>query len=1079
MSFNKLAVSAVNGALEIQPALANINFDFSLWKVAPPKEFEGVGAALTTFRRNEAENGCAHRTARKLGALFEKVLPTTPKLIKAYGQRASEISKASSIDAEARAAYGVFASRVGADATSLWAAATSGSSAIAVHLLACMLAKIWEAPEATSIWVEITEKRKKEINDDFEQNNISDMASLAAAKQELTRSQISEWDASARAWLGVADTEKCRQQKQLMLILENVQTSVNKIPETYSSVISAWKNALIQMEGLINGVSQEAQGGDIILGLSAWHLFPDLMVVAPRPTPVRQRDPIFAHGGVLTIGLVNPNTQDRGVHWSLPLAHLRHYGVPVVSLRSIDSNERSRISTGELLLATFGCVLQGWGEAGNNTLQAVTWLNNVGRLLEKSRSAGGRSACILLEGDAALSWFSLLLAAARQYLESQGNERKTANKLILLGRKHGKRFLDRPAEPLFGLLGVPSTVRPDNSQGNPSTHKPEARPTDIVAGISSESSMLLSRVGQRGSYVNLITADDDKIHFLRMVALNIAGGMSLDPTQIFIRYKRHYPKWSKHVYEYTTALPWHRATPKRKFDESKSGADGHTRWLYRGGSLLRRGTDRRYYDRLDATFPETGDLQRIPGDFWEFHKSKNSSVRPGTDRNIFTEEEGQSICQEFENRKRFYASLGEHTIDRESELIEDFDSMRMGVFWDNMGCVGGNQGQTPWYRLIYGDENSAGLFVVEGRGNMLALIRSNGTEAADFSSLFEAGKIDATAISNQLLRTFHNANAAVDPHLKALKAVSTAAAMYRKFPNTSVDVRILQQPIWKAAWVKECYDAPPEQDMDRIPSSLEPYHLERSTAFACIAMFESGIYDIDPSLLENVIAMSSIDSIYIGGALLLDPQELAYSGDIRRVLGNIGRPGMAFLIPPVDPMIREVKMAEWSRIDRDEFDGDMRDCFESTSLHLSFTGANTPINLGFSGGQDVDVYLLETLISLRDGGEWIADLDIFNTIDNVRLRKMSDCQDHNHNNVVAPHNFTAIDNWFGLIDAPETPMSIVRAHKNWQARLAATTISIALGYETVVLSDHPCWCCFNNKAKEMAWGKFLKVIIIG
>jgi hypothetical protein len=98
MSFGKLAISAVNGTLEIQPALANINFDFSLWKVAPPKEFEGVGAALTTFRRNEAVNCGAHRTARKLGILFEKLLPTTPKLIKAYGQRASEISQASSID---------------------------------------------------------------------------------------------------------------------------------------------------------------------------------------------------------------------------------------------------------------------------------------------------------------------------------------------------------------------------------------------------------------------------------------------------------------------------------------------------------------------------------------------------------------------------------------------------------------------------------------------------------------------------------------------------------------------------------------------------------------------------------------------------------------------------------------------------------------------------------------------------------------------------------------------------------------------------------------------------------------------
>jgi len=267
--------------------------------------------------------------------------------------------------------------------------------------------------------------------------------------------------------------------------------------------------------------------------------------------------------------------------------------------------------------------------------------------------------------------------------------------------------------------------------------------------------------------------------------------------------------------------------------------------------------------------------------------------------------------------------------------------------------------------------------------------------------------------------------------------------------------------------------------MNGLPSSLQPYDLERGTAFACIAMFESGIYNISPSLLKDVIAMSSSDSIYIGGALLLDPHEQTHSGDIRRVLGNIGKPGMTFLVPPVDPMIREVTMSDWSCIDRDEFDGDMRDCFESASLHLSFTGANTPINLSYSGGQDVDIYLLETLISLRDGGDWIADLDVFKTISNVKLRKVSNCQDHKHNSAVAAHNFTAIDNWLSLIDTPETPFSIVRAHRNWQARLAATTISIALGYETVVLSDHPCWACFNSKAKEMVWGRFQKVIIIG
>jgi len=31
------------------------------------------------------------------------------------------------------------------------------------------------------------------------------------------------------------------------------------------------------------------------------------------------------------------------------------------------------------------------------------------------------------------------------------------------------------------------------------------------------------------------------------------------------------------------------------------------------------------------------------------------------------------------------------------KLIKDFDLMGMGVFWDNRGCVSGDQGQTPWY----------------------------------------------------------------------------------------------------------------------------------------------------------------------------------------------------------------------------------------------------------------------------------------------------------------------------------------------------------------------------------------------
>jgi hypothetical protein len=49
-------------------SLANLNFDFTLVKLAPPKEYDGLGASISAKRKADAEDGELHRTARKLGA---------------------------------------------------------------------------------------------------------------------------------------------------------------------------------------------------------------------------------------------------------------------------------------------------------------------------------------------------------------------------------------------------------------------------------------------------------------------------------------------------------------------------------------------------------------------------------------------------------------------------------------------------------------------------------------------------------------------------------------------------------------------------------------------------------------------------------------------------------------------------------------------------------------------------------------------------------------------------------------------------------------------------------------------------
>ena len=191
-SLGQLTTSALSGTLDTTVALANFNFNFTLCKVEAPKEFDGVGAQLSDARRQDAEFGPSHITARKLGALFEGLIPPTPSLIRAYGVRASEISK--SIPRGDDISHGFFTSRIDADTTSIWAAAPSGKAALATHLLACMLARIWEGPEATAIWVEITSKRKAEIIDKFEESSMADIGAMTAAEETFTRSELANWD---------------------------------------------------------------------------------------------------------------------------------------------------------------------------------------------------------------------------------------------------------------------------------------------------------------------------------------------------------------------------------------------------------------------------------------------------------------------------------------------------------------------------------------------------------------------------------------------------------------------------------------------------------------------------------------------------------------------------------------------------------------------------------------------------------------------------------------------------------------------------------------------------------------------
>ncbi|OCL01881.1 hypothetical protein AOQ84DRAFT_425212 [Glonium stellatum] len=236
-SLSKFAVSLASGAQETTFTLANLNVDFAMIRLDALREFQGLGTSLSEKRRHRAEDPSFNPTGN--------------------------------------AADGPLAGHVGADGTSIWAAATSGRGALQVHLLACLLARMWSAPEAISIWSELVSARKlalkKRLNEaDFQ------ITALTASQIDVTRNRLTEWDASAGSWLRTADKAKLLQQKQLMLIVGNIGLPIPSHPRVYESVPEVWTRATIVVDKLVSGVAQRVEDPEVLVGLSAWHLDPDM-----------------------------------------------------------------------------------------------------------------------------------------------------------------------------------------------------------------------------------------------------------------------------------------------------------------------------------------------------------------------------------------------------------------------------------------------------------------------------------------------------------------------------------------------------------------------------------------------------------------------------------------------------------------------------------------------------------------------------------------------------------------------------------------------------------------------------------
>lgn len=1104
-TIGRFAFAGVSTAVEVTNALASINVDFSLVKIDPPQEFRDVGQILAPKRRDTAEDGTLHITARRLGAIFESILPETPQLIKSYGLRASEIAR-SSVE-KSPPSKGIFAQQTGIDAASIWAGATSGSGAIQVHLLACMLARMWTGPEATSIWTELLNCRRMSLEDEFRNKGTMDMRTVVAAKQQIDRAQLAEWDASARAWLRIADIAKNLQHKQLLLILGNLDKTVNSKPVLYDSVINAWTTGMEGMEALLQGSPMMMQTGDMALALSSWHIYPDLNIVSSATKMVHQKDDLVPPSGILTIGLERHNSgSPKGLQWSLPLAHLRYYGDPVTRVSEL-TTQGSRLSLLEFDMAVLGCVLGGWGIPDRDDAATIKWISKLPELM--ARAYPGESP--ILEH----TWLRILGKTASAFLGSTDIERRRFAKLLHLGR--GRRsFINDSSLPFFGLSRLDRVMR-------------------------------------------MVKTGELRVKILRDQAQQ--AGIPFE--HAIIRYISD----SSGQEEFASAVPRKRDAPKRPNPETSETSNtkskisfDHIRWVHQGSKYL--------LPQEDAFTTPLGDQGTyyqgmLSGETDEGIQKKRLAAKISA--MVAAKDKAEEA---FQKAKSLYGAAGEQALPSEGEPIETFsrsDNRPMRVVWGQAQGAHGMDKYEHWfgpmkhYEQWIGDADTAAIFL---RLDLDPAVPGGEARISfrELQSLFDRDEIDPKAFVREMLGgTALGGGGSV--FIDSLRAYATMHSLYTTLNQATVDVRVFGMPLIETSWTtfllaeslsdgmgKQEYieesssgddgdaaspvgyskaeqggsgeepqggsfqDAiemlevsPPktftpsspalqvDTTTDDVLPIMGPIRMILEQYFQCILLFENS-FDIEIGKLPNVMAISSGNSLFIASSLLSDPHSPPSRRKISHVIGNIGRPGTVLLVPPVQPRMMAPGIERWPFMNFRDWDGVGRDSFAESSLHLWFTGSTQEVSIGYSGAQDKELYMVESVVSLHGKGEWVADLDIFKALQRSSLvhrqrrsappsvngqvtsrgglpeegRRRIPCQeDHVSEYRHGKLPLATIETWWELLENSPNDCVFLAAG-NWQARLAAMIICLAQGRQVSVVSNPVCWDCVADSKRTIS-----------
>ncbi|KAI1074684.1 hypothetical protein F5B20DRAFT_595893 [Whalleya microplaca] len=1045
-SIGRIQAGFAQATQELTVAAANLNFDFTLIKLEAPPEYRAIGNVLSPSRVHEAENGPLHVTARRLGALFDGVCPHTPTLIKAYGTRASEISQeVANTDSNAsrgldwiRSEYG------GIDATSIWASATSSKAALPVHLLASI-----------SLWVELIAERKREIVAQFESGGSFPTALASAVQQEITRDHIAKWDSSARAWLQTADATRERQYKQFLLIIQNISIAIHEANDSlYSSVVRVWTSALVAMEGLISGSPSVVKDGSVLLGLSAWHLYPD-MVVFNNPsgnTEIEMHDPLIKAGGVLSLGISDPSQREgHGVYWSLSLAHHRYYGEATAQTRRLDI-DGSRLSFSELVLVCLGSLSRGWSLPVEGTHEVLKILEAIAQTMPSKNEDG---------------WKHIIYDSLRNFL----SEQKQAIRAVFLGRRRPKflpTVLTVNRKPLFQLIYLPTLLfllkdvdrkiellrrlgsRVHGLDGDNSVivcyeYVREKTNTVFCSVFREEShnedelTQSRKRNTKHHRWIDLPKMNDarDDVKTLETNGDGIYG--MINPSDLLIN-------------------PFEATPPEQKRphteDSSEEGSENEYRYFmgrdlsptaeFETGIDLETRVDKDVGNQKDTdleskctgenlelsiTFDATMKEQRNPR-FEKYYAAYLDEVQRNypNERVRFISDKDEAWYQDI-----FWKKVT-HSEDPENSY--DF------LFGQTEDCAPDGKLPVCEHAAIYAKGH---VDIMEENYNVVAL--------EDVLWCFQSGLIDPNRLNTVL---------AQEPALAFLKVLSTIHTLYQKpaAGGATISCTIVDSEFKPPIFSKKLES----HDWFEAHTHIS---INQRSAIGLIGYFETG-YDVSEGMKGdyNTIGLSGGDSIYILTALLSDPIVVSPDYSFTRILGNTGKAGFSLLVCPSNLMARQFDRAAW-RIEQAEFDGMAHDYFKNTSLHLTFTDWCAPIvSFQTVGQRDADVNIIETVVSVRDSGKWVADVDIYQTLVDPGLQRYNrECSHVSAESKRAISSMSSVESWDQVLDCADGS-TVVRCFNNWVARLAVVSVLHRHGTNKdkpiVVCPRDTCWMCVDE-----------------